>query len=186
MQDFQDAVDRVELCALEVLARAVPDEKRVLGERASEREANFARLQACAAAVLRELTARIWLRLERVRAKAALREREEAYRTLFESVDEGFLVADLLYDEAGKPCDFLYIEANPAAIRISGVPSYVGRRMFEIDPGFEKEWLEIGDRVVIVPEAATLLFQGGFPRSNDPHARRCAQSAIVEASCGCS
>lgn len=37
---------------------------------------------------------------------------------------------------------------------------------------------EIGDRVVIVPEAATLLFQGGFPRSADPHARRCAQSAI--------
>ncbi|WP_414662780.1 AAA family ATPase [Horticoccus sp. 23ND18S-11] len=37
---------------------------------------------------------------------------------------------------------------------------------------------EIGDRVVIVPEAATLLFQGGFPRSTDPHARRCAQSAI--------
>ncbi len=24
---------------------------------------------------------------------------------------------------------------------------------------------EIGDRVVIVPEAATILFQGGFPRS---------------------
>lgn len=98
--------------------------------------------------LVRELTARIWLRLERLRAKAALREREEAYRTLFDSIDEGFLVAELLYDEAGKPCDFLYIEANPAAIRISGVPSYVGRRMFEIDPGFEKEWLEIGDRVV--------------------------------------
>lgn len=37
---------------------------------------------------------------------------------------------------------------------------------------------EIGERVVIVPEAATLLFQGGFPRSHDPLARRCAQTAI--------
>lgn len=37
---------------------------------------------------------------------------------------------------------------------------------------------EIGDRVVIVPEAATLLFSGGFPRVTEAHARRAAQSAI--------
>lgn len=37
---------------------------------------------------------------------------------------------------------------------------------------------EIGERVVIVPEAATILFQGGFPRSRAPSAQRLAQSAI--------
>lgn len=37
---------------------------------------------------------------------------------------------------------------------------------------------EIGDRVVIVPEAATLLFSGGFPRRGEPSARRAAQQAI--------
>lgn len=37
---------------------------------------------------------------------------------------------------------------------------------------------EIGDRVVIVPEAATILFQGGFPRSDEPRASRYAQTAI--------
>jgi predicted ATPase len=37
---------------------------------------------------------------------------------------------------------------------------------------------EIGERVVVVPEAATLLFSGGFPRSREPMARRAAQSAI--------
>jgi predicted ATPase len=37
---------------------------------------------------------------------------------------------------------------------------------------------EIGDRVVIVPEAATLLFSGGFPRVEEPEARRAAQSTI--------
>ncbi len=37
---------------------------------------------------------------------------------------------------------------------------------------------EIGDRVIIVPEAATLLFSGGFPRPSDPPARRSAQGAI--------
>lgn len=37
---------------------------------------------------------------------------------------------------------------------------------------------EIGERVVIVPEAATILFQGGFPRSREPHASRFAQTTI--------
>jgi predicted ATPase len=37
---------------------------------------------------------------------------------------------------------------------------------------------EIGERVVIVPEAATILFQGGFPRSLEPDALRLAQRTI--------
>ena len=37
---------------------------------------------------------------------------------------------------------------------------------------------EIGDRVVVVPEAATLLFAGGFPRTDEPGALRAAQRAI--------
>jgi predicted ATPase len=37
---------------------------------------------------------------------------------------------------------------------------------------------EIGDRVVIVPEAATLLFSGGFPRANTAPAIHAVQRAI--------
>jgi len=37
---------------------------------------------------------------------------------------------------------------------------------------------EIGERVVLVPESATLLFGGGFPRSKDPKAVLAAQRAI--------
>ncbi len=37
---------------------------------------------------------------------------------------------------------------------------------------------ELGERVVVVPEAATLLFSGGFPRHEDPDALKAAQRAI--------
>ena len=37
---------------------------------------------------------------------------------------------------------------------------------------------ELGPRVVVVPEAATIMFGGGFPRSSDADARRAAQRAI--------
>lgn len=37
---------------------------------------------------------------------------------------------------------------------------------------------ELGERVVVVPESATLLFSGGFPRHAGEDARKAAQSAI--------
>lgn len=37
---------------------------------------------------------------------------------------------------------------------------------------------EFSDRVALVPETATMLFMGGFPRVDDPEARRAAQTAI--------
>src|SRR6478735_2882953 len=37
---------------------------------------------------------------------------------------------------------------------------------------------ELGSKVVVVPEAATILFAGGFPRSPQADANRSAQSAI--------
>ncbi|MCB9755721.1 MAG: AAA family ATPase [Myxococcales bacterium] len=37
---------------------------------------------------------------------------------------------------------------------------------------------ELGERVVVVPESATMLFSGGFPRDDAPHARRSIQRAI--------
>lgn len=37
---------------------------------------------------------------------------------------------------------------------------------------------ELGERVVLVPETATLLFSGNFPRSSEPDALRATQHAI--------
>jgi predicted ATPase len=37
---------------------------------------------------------------------------------------------------------------------------------------------EVGERVIVVPESATMLFSGGFPRVDEPAARRSAQRAI--------
>ncbi len=39
---------------------------------------------------------------------------------------------------------------------------------------------EIGERVVVVPEAATLLFSGGFPRVEDTEARCAVQRTIYQ------
>ena len=40
---------------------------------------------------------------------------------------------------------------------------------------------EIGEKVVVVPETATMLFSGGFPRAGEPSARAATQRAIFHA-----
>jgi PAS domain S-box-containing protein len=84
---------------------------------------------------------------ERKQDEADLRASEARYRTIFESIDEGFAIAEVLYDGEGRPVDALYLEANPAASQLTGVPDYSRRRLSEVMPGAEPYWVEIYDRV---------------------------------------
>ena len=71
---------------------------------------------------------------------------EARYRALFESMDEGFLLAQLLYTPQGQPLDLLYLDTNRAARQLTGV-ELKGRRATEISPDLEPGWLETWARV---------------------------------------
>ncbi|MBK3736080.1 response regulator [Azospirillum brasilense] len=73
-----------------------------------------------------------------------LAESERRFRTLFEAMDEGFLLADVLFD-GDRATDVLYLEMNPAAQRMTG-EDFVGRRLREISPAFEDHWYEVFGR----------------------------------------
>lgn len=98
--------------------------------------------------LLHELTARVHLRLERARANAAMRESREQYRLLFESIDEGFCVIELICDPDGTARDYRYVEVNPAFERHSGLRNPVGRTMLELTPGHEAHWFRTYGEVV--------------------------------------
>ncbi|MBW4528545.1 MAG: GAF domain-containing protein, partial [Phormidium tanganyikae FI6-MK23] len=83
---------------------------------------------------------------DRKQAEAALRASEMEYRSLFESMDEGYFLADVIFDENDQPLDIFYIDANPAATRMVG-QDFTGRRLSEIDPDYESYWYEIFGRV---------------------------------------
>jgi PAS domain S-box-containing protein len=50
----------------------------------------------------------------RVKAEKALQKSEEQYRTLFNSMNEGFSIIEMLFDENEKPIDYIFVENNPA------------------------------------------------------------------------
>jgi PAS domain-containing protein len=44
-------------------------------------------------------------------AEAALQASEARYRALFDALEEGFCVIELLVDAAGRPADYRFVEA---------------------------------------------------------------------------
>lgn len=69
------------------------------------------------------------------------------YRALFENLDAGFCVIDMIYDAAGAATDYRFIEANAAFERQAGFTVHPGLRMREIVPDHEDYWFEIYGRV---------------------------------------
>ena len=99
-------------------------------------------------ALVQEVAERTWAAVERARAEEALRESEERYRGIFDSIDEGFVVAELLFDDEGKPFDLLVLETNPSFDRMMRTTDAVGKRAKEIFPDAESSWFEAYGRVV--------------------------------------
>ena len=89
---------------------------------------------------------------ERVLSLQKIRESEERYRNLFNSIDEGFCVIDMIFDEHEKPIDFRFLEVNPAFEKQSGISEATGRRMREIAPDIEAHWSEIRGKVALTGE----------------------------------
>jgi PAS domain S-box-containing protein len=87
---------------------------------------------------------------ERKRTEEALRESEERYRSLFESIDEAFIVCELVRDPDGRAVDSRLLEMNPAFEAITGFSreAVVGRTVRELVHDLEPFWIEGAERVV--------------------------------------
>ena len=82
-------------------------------------------------------------------ANAQLRESEERYRALFDSIDEGFFVIEVLFDDADNAVDFRFLEVNQAFEKQTGISKPVGtpgdaRSM----PALEEHWFQITGKLL--------------------------------------
>ncbi|WP_198320945.1 sensor histidine kinase [Azohydromonas aeria] len=90
---------------------------------------------------------------DRKLAEESLRASEARYRTLFESIDEGFCILQVIFDEAGQPHDYRFLETNPAFERHTGMVGALGRTARELVPGLEPSWAETYGHVARSGEA---------------------------------
>jgi PAS domain S-box-containing protein len=79
----------------------------------------------------------------RKQSEQSLAQSEERYRTLFKSIDEGFCLIEMIYDEYQNPIDWRYLEVNPVFERQAGLHDTVGKRIRELAPDLEPSWFKI-------------------------------------------
>ena len=78
-----------------------------------------------------------------------LEEREEQYRTLFNSIDQGFCIIEIIFDDKNKPIDYRFLEVNHVFEELTGIKNPVGKTIREIAPSIESYWYETLGSVAI-------------------------------------
>lgn len=137
---------------------------------------------------------------ERKETEEILRRSEERYRTLFNTLIEGFCTIEMIFDAHGKPVDYRFLEVNPAFERQTGLHNAKGRLMRELAPDHEKHWFEIYGKIALTGKSAhfeneakalgriydVFAYRIGGPRSrkvailfNDITARKMAEQHLL-------
>lgn len=107
-----------------------------------------------AVSVVRDIT-------EHRAVEVAARENEARYRQLFENMLNGMAYCRMLFDDQGRPHDFIFLEVNAAFGPNSGLHDVVGKKVSEIVPGIQAsnpEMIETYGRVAATGEPARIEF----------------------------
>ena len=89
----------------------------------------------------------------RNQVRHALAHTEERYRTLFNSIDEGYCVIEMIFDAQDHPVDYRFIEITNSFKAQTGLTDALGKTILELIPGIETKLLQIYGRVALTGES---------------------------------
>lgn len=107
----------------------------------------------------------------------------ERYHALFEALDQGFCIVELIFDAKNYPIDYIFIETNPTFEAQTGLHDAAGRSMRSLRPEHEEHWFEIYGRIALTGEPERFEHEAAFLsrwydvfayRIGDPQRRRVA------------
>jgi PAS domain S-box-containing protein len=90
---------------------------------------------------------RFKLQQSQAQASQALTHSQERYRTLFNSIDEGFCLIEMMFDAHDQPENFRYLEVNQAFQKQTGFTDAVGKTIRQFVPDVEQRWLQAYGKV---------------------------------------
>jgi PAS domain S-box-containing protein len=73
----------------------------------------------------------------------------DRYQVLFDSIDQGMCIVEVLFDARGCALDYRFLELNRAFEEQTGLVDAVGRRMRELRADHEQEWFDTYGRVAL-------------------------------------
>ncbi|GAC1598305.1 MAG: hypothetical protein NVS3B25_24090 [Hymenobacter sp.] len=85
---------------------------------------------------------------ELLRLKDELAQRAtDKYVTLYNSMDEGFCIVEVLFDAAQQPTDYRFLDTNPAFEKHTGLYGALGQTIRELVPAIEPVWADVYGQV---------------------------------------
>ena len=84
---------------------------------------------------------------ERKRLEQSQSESERQFRLLFNAIEQGCCLIEIVRDEDGGGVDFRHLKTNPAFERETGISAAEGRLISEVVPGLKERWSETWCRV---------------------------------------
>lgn len=98
--------------------------------------------------LLQDVTEREQAAQELLQAKDELAQRAtDNYVALYNSMDEGFCLVEVLFDAAQRPRDYRFLDVNPAFENQSGLYNALGKTIRELVPTIEPLWADVYGRV---------------------------------------
>ncbi len=79
-----------------------------------------------------------------------IRKSEQKYRSLFDNMDQGMALHEIILDPAGNAVDYRFLEANSSFGKMTGLKheNIIGETVLEVLPGTEQSWIEKYGNVV--------------------------------------
>ena len=98
--------------------------------------------------LVQDVTEREQAAQDLLRAKDELAQRAtDNYLALYRSMDEGFCIVEVLFDEAQRPVDYRFLDVNPAFEKQTGLRGALGKTIGELVPAIEPLWADVYGRV---------------------------------------
>ncbi len=97
------------------------------------------------------------LGFQRARERVQAAQREARWRALFDTLDHGVCVCEMICDHTQHPIDYRFLEVNPAFGPMTGLHNAEGKTALELVPTLERRWIDTYARVALKGE--TLHFE---------------------------
>jgi signal transduction histidine kinase len=86
-----------------------------------------------------------------------LHESQDRYRVLLDSINQGFAIFEMIFDEDGKAVDYWVVDENAHFEEHTGIKNATGKRIRELLPNVDEHWFQVYGNVALTGE--TIRFQ---------------------------